>query len=64
MINRNIATIVGDYISYINALKYFSTLPQWKKELYSYEARVKKQPITLAPSSMDAAHKALESLSR
>lgn len=59
--NNGIMNTANDYISYISTILYFKNLPLWKRQLYSYE-NSDHRPVTLPPSSMEAAHKALASL--
>lgn len=49
------------YINYINDLKQFSNMPRWKRELATYNNKPAKK-VSLSPSTMDDAHKAINSL--
>ena len=49
------------YINYVNDLKSFSDMPLWKRELAVYNSRPSK-PVSLAPSTMEDAYKALTNL--
>ena len=53
-------SITQDYLNYIKVQQYFKSLPKWKLVLMN--SGKSDKPVTLAPSDIDTAHKALSSL--
>lgn len=51
--------LAQSYINYVQDIKQFSDMPKWRRELAIYNSKPPKK-VSLSPSTMDDAHKALE----